>query len=334
MYSDSLQKTVCKQENWTASQFATVNWPAHERAFQHTWSCKRITYSKISIKLLNTNAQNSRFYGKPDLCPGCRISPETIQHMLTCSSTEVIAFQSRQQDILWKNLALLNTPSLVLEVIKLGILNQGNSSPEQLPSSSDPLVVEAYHHQTSLGWEAFLRGRISNTWQAAFLGKKEVSVQSLKWAGQVIILLLHYLQQLWTFRCGVVHGQTSEEFRQKQRACLLPQVQAAYEEYKKDPFHVPSHWRRLFTRPLQTILLSDGDTLASWLRSYSKAVQQQNLVEVQQKKQSASFFCKYNNLSQNNQGEAAVEGEPSSDAAESVSDNSSSALLKMMIIIC
>jgi hypothetical protein len=94
MYSDSLQKIVCKQENWTASQFATVDWPAHERAFQHTWSCKRITCSKISIKLLNTNAQNSRFYGKPDLCPCCRISPETIQHMLTCSSPEVIAFQS------------------------------------------------------------------------------------------------------------------------------------------------------------------------------------------------------------------------------------------------
>jgi len=195
MYSDSLQKTICRQQNWTASQFATVDWPAHERAFQHTWHCKRITYSKISNKLLNTNAQNRRFYGKPDLCPCCQNSPETIQHMLTCSSPEVTAFRSRQQDILWRNLALINTPSLVLEAIKLGILSQENSSPEQLPPSSDPLVVEAVHHQTSLGWEAFLRGRISNTWQAAYLGDKDVSVQSLKWAGQVIVLLLHYSQQ-------------------------------------------------------------------------------------------------------------------------------------------
>jgi hypothetical protein len=268
--------------------------------------------------------QNKRFYGKPDLCPCCQLSPETIQHMLTCSSPKVTAFRSRQQDILWKNLALLNTPPLVLEGIKWGIMNQGSSSLEKSPSSSDPLVVEAYHHQTSLGWEAFLRGRISNKWKVAYMGEREVSMQSLKWAGQVIILLLHYLQQLWTLRCGVVHGQTSEESRQKRRDCLLPQVQAAYEEYRKDPFHVPSHWRRLFIRPLQTFLLSDGDTLASWLRSYSEAVQQQNLMEAQQKKQSVSFFQQYNNLSQNKQGEAAAEGEYTSDAEESVSDNSDS----------
>jgi hypothetical protein len=47
-------------------------------------------------------------------------------------------------------------------------------------------------------------------------------------------------------------------------------------------------------------------------------------VEVQQKKQSASFFRKYSNLSQNNQDEVAAKGEPSSDAEDSVSDNSSS----------
>jgi hypothetical protein len=100
-------------------------------------------------------------------------------------------------------------------------------------------------------------------------------------------------------------------------------VQAAYEQYRRDPFHVPSHWQRLFIKPLQTLLLSDGDTLASWLRSYSEAVQQQNLMEAQQKKQSVSFFRQYNNLSQNKQG-ATAEGEYTSDAEESVSENSTS----------
>jgi len=292
MYSASLQQMICMQEKWSASLFESVDWAAHERAMQRTWSCKQITYSKLSNKLLNTNAQNNRYFGKTDKCPCCHASTETITHMLTCPSPEVATFRLQQQEILWSNLTLLNTPTMLLDAIKFGIITLGVNPTARLPPALECLSEEAFQHQTSLGWEAFHRGRISSKWQLAYSGDSETSKQSLKWAGQVVQLLLHYTQQLWIFRCSVVHGQTNEETRQKQRATLLPQVQAAYEEYKKDPFHVPSYWRTLFTRPIQAFLLSDTDTLACWLRSYSEAVQQQNLVEVTLKRQAKRLFGK------------------------------------------
>jgi hypothetical protein len=292
MYSASLQKTICKQEKWSVSLFQSVDWAAHESAMQRTWSCKRITYSKLSNKLMNTNTQNRKFYGKTDKFPCCHVSPETITHMLTCPAPEVATFRLQQQDILWNNLTLLNTPPQLLDALKLGITTPRGTSRDWTPPQLEGLSEDAFQHQTTLSWEAFHRGRISNKWQLAFSGDNGTSKQSLKWAGQVVEIILHCTQQLWIFRCGVVHGQTNEENRQKQRATLLPQVQAAYEEYKKDPFHVPSHWRKLFTKPIQTFLLSDRDTLACWLRSYSEAVQQQNLVEVTMKRQASSLFGK------------------------------------------
>jgi hypothetical protein len=54
---------ICKHEQWTVTEFRDVDWEAHEYALLSPWSCIRITYSKLTNKLLNTNAQNRRFYG-------------------------------------------------------------------------------------------------------------------------------------------------------------------------------------------------------------------------------------------------------------------------------
>jgi hypothetical protein len=290
LYSPALCSTICKQEQWTDTQFSQVDWPALEEALLHTWSCKRITFSKLSHKLLNTNRQSKRFYSKSDQCPCCQSAEETILHMLTCPAAAVVQFRSQQQKILWTNLSLIDTSQPLLDCLKAGILSQGS-----LPQNSldDHLVVEAYEHQTSLGWEAFFHGRISHKWQIAYDRGMFTPKQSLKWAGQLVNFLLHYSQQLWNFRCSVVHGQTTEEAKKMLQATLLLQVQSAYEEYRLDPFHIFSDWRRLFVRPLQSFSLSDCDTLSCWMRSYTEAVQQQAIIQVELRKQSKEFFTPF-----------------------------------------
>jgi len=292
MYSEALRKTVRKQEQWTEVQFDSVDWPALEQALLSTWSCKRISYTKLSNKLLNTNAQNNRYYGKSDTCPCCHLARETIQHMLSCQAPEVVHFRTHQQEILRANLELIDTPSHLIDLIMLGI-NFQDITPQPLHHSSQDIdSLAAFTNQSILGWEAFMRGRISRTWQIAVARGHGSSKHTLKWAGKLITLLLHYSQQLWTFRCGVVHGRTTAESQQKQKLQLLQQVQAAYDEYRSDPFHIPSHWRSLFLRPFQNFSMSDRDTITCWLRSYSEAVQQQNLKEVKLQQQSKRFFNK------------------------------------------
>jgi hypothetical protein len=92
LYSTAIRHTICKQENWTEVQFSSVDWPAHEVAYWLAWSCTRITYTKLSHKLLNTNVQNHRFYGKSHQCPCCNVLSETLLHVFTCSALDVITF--------------------------------------------------------------------------------------------------------------------------------------------------------------------------------------------------------------------------------------------------
>jgi hypothetical protein len=289
MYQDVIQATICQQEAWTASQFHSVDWAAHEQAFLNVWSCKRITLTKLAHKLLNTNVQNKKLYGKSDICPCCRSSPETLTHVFTCPSETMTAFRMTQQEILRKHLDLINTPQNLIQAIQLGIQTLARESPI---APTSPTISIAFHAQTELGWGAFLRGRISSSWRNAF--SQDVSAANnkkrLKWAGQLVHHLLHYSQQLWIFRCGVVHGHTKEEHRQCHKEELQHSICTAYEEYEHNPFCVPQDWRRLFSRPVDLLLTSDRDTLMCWLRSYSEACQCQALAISRQSSVAKSFF--------------------------------------------
>jgi hypothetical protein len=171
MYSAAIQATICKQENWTETEFLSIDWAAHEYAFLRAWSCKCITYSKLTHKLLNTNVQNRKYYGKSDLCPCCATSSETLAHVLACPSHDTKFFRLSQQEILWKQLTLINTPEEVKIAIQSGV--QSIEGALQTPTFSSNLVTLAFVNQTTLGWEPFLRGRISYSWQAAFNGDDE-----------------------------------------------------------------------------------------------------------------------------------------------------------------
>jgi hypothetical protein len=144
--------------------------------------------------------------------------------------------------------------------------------------------------QADLGWGAFLRGRISVQWQNNYNNGADNNQNSRRWAGSLVLYLLHYAQQLWTYRCGVIHGHDKEETRRRHREDLLQQIQVAYEEFNNDPFCVPSNWRSLFHRPLNTYYMSDRDMLACWLRSFSEAMQQQEMLLSQQKQQTEFFL--------------------------------------------
>jgi hypothetical protein len=213
-----------------------------------------------------------------------------LLHVLTCQASSAKTFRSNQQQILWKQLELINTPDEVQQAIQSGILHLEQGNPTH-STFSNP-VSAAYQAQQLLGWEPFLRGRISSSWRIAFSGEDtEVnSKQCLKWAGQLVGHLLNYSQQLWVFRCGVIHGHTIEENRQRHKEELQSNVRAAYDEYSHDPFCVSHDWRNLFSKSVDLLLTSDRDTLTCWLRSFSEARQLQDLASLHQASQAKHYF--------------------------------------------
>jgi hypothetical protein len=172
--------------------------------------------------------QNHKFYGKSCHCPHCGEGPETFLHVVTCSCPEVETHRAQQQAILWKLLRKSNTPNILLQLIQRGVLSCNPS----LLSDSKSLVVEenssscspcsitalsfaAFEEQDrSLGWDQFLRGRISQRWRDAFRQNflsRNSRANDTQWAGSVIRAILDYSLSLWQYRCKLLHGRTSEE---------------------------------------------------------------------------------------------------------------------------
>lgn len=186
---------------------------------------------------------------------------------------------------------MIDTPDEVQKAIQIGVLSLERSYLSD-PDLS-PLTRKAFHHQTIIGWSAFLRGRISKYWRAGYAGQDDLDSShktSFKWVGQLVVRILTYSQHLWVFWCGVIHGHTKEEGKQKHRNELIQQIQSAYEEYYRDPHVIPNSWRYLFNRPQPSLTCSDRDTMSCWLKSFSEARQIQALHLLQQQTAASKFF--------------------------------------------
>jgi hypothetical protein len=63
LYFPAIQTTICKQEQWTVTEFRDVDWEAHEYALLSAWSCKRITYSNLPTNFSTQMPRTGDFMG-------------------------------------------------------------------------------------------------------------------------------------------------------------------------------------------------------------------------------------------------------------------------------
>jgi hypothetical protein len=129
-------------------------------------------------------------------------------------------------------------------------------------------ITQAYWEQTRLlGWDNFLRGRISKLRGIALIKHSTSRLKAL------ISFVLDFSLSLWKFRNGVLHGHSVEEMESKERERLFQEIRAAYDAYHLDHFIIPDSSRHIFTsKTLKQILNRDHDSLQCWLRSYNDAV--------------------------------------------------------------
>jgi hypothetical protein len=162
------------------------------------------------------------------------------------------------------------------------------------PSNISLLCLEAYVQQSKhLGWEIFLRGRISKKWGESFLQEsmyRHRRVDKAAWTSRVINLILQYSSSLWHFRCSLLHGKTVDESKQKLLQRLRESIETAYVAYSADPFVVDNGTRSIFLVPLAQRLTQDPDSLQCFLRSYEIARSRQELLREVQVKSAAQFF--------------------------------------------
>jgi hypothetical protein len=289
LHSKPIQESICKRERWSSTNFHSVDWEAHE-SFRLAHSCQRITYTKIAHNLLNTNRQNSLFYGGSSLFPGCLSTEETFGHVLQCPATSIAIFRQDCETVLWKYLSKIQTPPIILAAIRYGLDTWSHSTATKATSLPDD-VTAAIASQSTLGWDSFLRGRISLSWRTIYTYySPSGNFPALSWAGHLVRLLLDHSATLWNYRNGIIHGHNLAQSRAIQITELSQQIQVAYDASAVDPHHIPSNWRHLFRSPLEQLLCAGRDTMQCWLHSYNEAVQVQLLRSKSDQMAACQFF--------------------------------------------
>jgi len=263
IYRDSLQETIIKTEKWSETTFHKVSWKAFAMAFKKVSRVRRITYTKLTHQLLQTNSRNHRFYGSSATCPSCKQSKETLAHVFSCPSEESTAARAESLVTYEASLADIGTHEAIIKLFIQGLSDwclrqQGKLNKQEVPHSDDPshkTIAAIYEEQTKLiGWEPFLRGRVSSSWGRVYsiyyptAGTHEIET----WLSDVIRTNWDLALSLWHHRNGIVHGSDTREAERKLRTKLHKEVPLKYKLYESDPFIISRSQSFLFESASKT----------------------------------------------------------------------------------
>jgi ribonuclease HI len=79
-----LQEKIKKDKGWSRDTFDMVDWRNFHRALMAVPRSHRVSISKLSHGLWNTNMQNKKFYNQSSLCPTCQKEDETLSYIFSC----------------------------------------------------------------------------------------------------------------------------------------------------------------------------------------------------------------------------------------------------------
>jgi hypothetical protein len=229
-----------------------------------------------------------------------------MSHLFTCPSEAASHHRSDSLAKLKKVLESLRTPLAIVTSIIHGLSAWADSQVKpsltvHAPSRgsvrpADIILTQAFTEQTNeLGWEQFLRGRISTRWGAAYTayttGGRQQQANDLNWATKLILAVWDYAISIWRHRNEEVHGASIEESKHKKLIELRSLVEEEYQLYHEDPFIVSASHNSLFLKKSMEDRLKMGcDSLTAWLRSVREAKTYQKVFLASLQKESKRFF--------------------------------------------
>ncbi len=280
--------------------FHSIDWECHDLAFHSVSPTRRISYCKLIHGLYQTRSRDNKFFGSPNNCPFCP-AEETLCHFFTCPNGDASNLRSVSMQVLVTELVNANTPKPLQQAILQGITQWTMTYPDTFTyyiSAGQQLLtcdatLAAFTAQTHLGWDQFLRGRVTLKWRSAYCslwGEQSITASKV-WSRHLILSLWTYASSLWKSRNGHIFGCNKISAREKCRAALQERIKRAYKAYANDPFYVSPQHNPLFKRcPMNDRLCHSNASIESWLWTVEEARHWQQIFHDRQTKITKYFL--------------------------------------------
>ena len=206
-----------------------------------------------------------------DHCPRCGQSEDTI-HVLRCPEatdtwdTAVIELQA--------SLTALDTDPEIETVILSAISSwHADTAPTAPQPGLNPLLLQAYDHQSLIGWFPFIEGLISYDWtdaQAIHYANISSSCSGKQWSKQLIKHIHHLTDTMWQHRNDIKHNLSQPRQKRMRRLLDLEITR----ELIQGPADLPrGDASRLFQRNLVSLLQQSTNYKQAWLFQTAQARQ-------------------------------------------------------------
>ena len=265
----ALKTKLQKDNNWDESTFNRVDWNNYHRAIISLPRTKRLSISKLSHRLWNTNEQNSKFYQQDSKCPYCP-QVETQDHIFCCTSVAATEVHQEALATLQCTLQKAGTPTPLMDLI-IALL------PPHARQISKPYATSLAQDQLSIGPYCLHRGFLCVSWRTSYLSAIPITTKRRleradTWTKQAILALWAYSSTLWKARNAVVHGQTTLQADSKSIKLLKEGVKRHYLNYSRDPHTIPASRAHLFDKPIEVLQQWPKQQLKCWIASVEEAL--------------------------------------------------------------
>lgn len=151
-----------------------------------------------------------------DKCSSCFETKEDIDHILKCNCHK----RKNIQENFLHDLSIkvkYRTPEIE-PLILAGVSVWFNCDPIPDPSSSigstfTKMEINAYNAQTKIGWDNFLKGRLSLAWECT-LGIED-KLQIKKWSWMMISSNWDFFLNMWNQRNSDMHREDNDQQKSK-----------------------------------------------------------------------------------------------------------------------
>ena len=215
----------CERFHWDPITLESIDWDTYSIAYK-PYARTRTFFSKNGWKQLPIGSRLHRWTPSYDhRCPSCDQDYETDDHIYQCAHIQRLQWRQDLIRDVHDTLGSFLSPDL-LAVIKIGLTSFFSTSPpafsERFPVNDLPQLQLLITQQTAIGWDHFIRGKLSKEWsqaQYSYATRFHLVDASKNWTVTLCRLLANSSFKLWEIRNGCRHGldaATKQQAKQTQ----------------------------------------------------------------------------------------------------------------------
>jgi ribonuclease HI len=278
---------LCKRNEWDDNTPARIDWTPHSRALHSLSVPARLSITKFLHRWLPTNHNlHKQTPSTPLACGLCQAPDETDDHVCRCPHTSSALIRLKALETLTSLLESKGTDPAITNLLTTGCRNWLDTGATTLDLQAPPthpfpeILNIAISQQNEIGWNHFLRGRLSIAWGFCFMKWQKQPKPSTtrtadaptrpikhldpdSWTTHIIKWAFDTVLDLWKNRNEHIFNVSEEHDTTEERIRLQAATREMHSRCPQDLPHSDLH--AYFNEPIETLILRRNHVLRVWI---------------------------------------------------------------------